>query len=145
MRLLFITLYFMVTFAMAQTDADKKAVEQACLDYVEAIYEVKPERIDRGVDVTLRKWGYWYNAQRNAWSSGSEMNFKQLRALAERWNSKGNQDTSIKTIKILDMESRTAVAKLYANWGVDYFHLVKEGDTWKIINIVWQSIEKQQN
>ena len=45
--------------ATAQTAADKEAVRQAALDYVEGIYTVDTSRIERSVSRNLTKRGFW--------------------------------------------------------------------------------------
>lgn len=129
-------------YRSAESDKDMQGVKEAVLDYAEAIYEAKPERISRSVDVTLRKYGYWRPDDSKEYRAGSEMNFKQLYSLAERWNVDGAQvdaKTARKEVSVLDMLDKTASAKLVASWGVDYFHLAKEDGKWKIINVIWQS------
>ena len=37
--------------------------------------------------------------------------------------------------------NQTASAKLTAAWGVDYFHLAKYGGKWKIVHVLWQSLD----
>lgn len=136
-----ILLFSMQLSMKGKNDGDRKAVKEAVLDYVEAIYEVQPERIARSVDVTLRKYGYWHPDNSTEYRDGSEMNYKQLYSLAAKWNKEGRVDpkTAQKEITILDILDKTASAKLVAYWGIDYFHLAKEDDKWKIINVIWQS------
>tara|TARA_R110002073_G_scaffold8207_6_gene45875 strand:+ start:3036 stop:3548 length:513 start_codon:yes stop_codon:yes gene_type:complete len=121
---------------------DHKLVKAAILDYVEGLYQVDSTRIEKSVDPTLRKIGYWYNKKEKAWTGGSNMSYNQLVNLAARWNKSGNQvnENTPKKIKIYDVNTRTASAKLTAAWGVDYFHLSKINDQWKIMNVIWQSI-----
>ena len=45
--------------SFAQSEADKEGVKMAALDYVEGLYLVKPERIERSVSKDLAKIGYW--------------------------------------------------------------------------------------
>jgi hypothetical protein len=67
------------------------------------------------------------------------MTYDQLVALAGSWNKNGNQDLSIKKVEVLDVLDQTAVAKITAQWGIDYMQLAKFDGQWKILNIVWQS------
>lgn len=128
----------LLSLAFSQKN-DRAAVKRAALDYVEAIYESKPELIDRGVDVTVRKYGYWYNPKSKKWRISGEMNFKQLNTLAKNWNAKGNQNTEPKKVEIIDIMEKIAMVKVTASWGIDYMHLGKEAGKWKIINVIWQS------
>lgn len=55
-KLLLIALAMFLTVPMTaqiQEGADKEAVRQAVLDYVEGIYNVEPARIERGVHPDL--------------------------------------------------------------------------------------------
>ena len=116
-------------------------IEAAVLDYVEGIYDVQPDRIERSVSKDLVKYGYW-RASADAEYGGSAMNFEQLKALAGSWNANNRQkltDKTPKEIKVLDVLDKTATAKLTAQWGVDYFQLEKSGDKWMIRHVLWQS------
>lgn len=138
----------LLTIAQGNQSSDKAAIKAAVLDYVEGIYEIKPERIERSVDVTLRKYGFGMNREKKEYYNGSEMNFKQLRRLAANWNKDNKRvdpATGQKDIVILDMLDKTASAKLTAMWGIDYFHLAKEDGKWKIINVLWQSHPPSEN
>ena len=64
--------------------SDEAAVERAVLDYVEGIYEVKPELIKRGVHPDLQKFGFWRPDGEDDFKSGSAMTFDQLVKLASR-------------------------------------------------------------
>lgn len=117
--------------------ADEQAVHDAVLDYVEAIYDVQPERIERSVHPSLRKHGYWRDG--DSWSEGP-MSFQQLVNLAGGYNRDGHiGDDAVKEIAVLDVLDKTASAKLTAVWGVDYFHLAQIDGRWQIMNILWQS------
>lgn len=119
---------------------DRHAVRRAVVDYVEALYEVEPDLIERSVHRDLAKRGFW----RRAPGAGYEellMSYDELHALAGRWNQRGRVDpeSAVKDIVILDLLDRTASAKLTAQWGTDYLHLAKYGDRWQIVHVLWQS------
>ena len=122
-----------------EQSADRKAVERAVLDYVDAVYEVKPELVDRGVHANLAKRGFG-RGQDGSYRE-STMNFAQLRSLAERWNSQGrvNPKTAPREVVVFDVLDKTASAKLVASWGIDYMHLAKYDGEWKIVNVLWQA------
>ncbi len=121
---------------------DHEGVKAAISDYVEGLYQVDSTRIMRSVDTTLRKLGYWYNAKEKAFANNLPMSHAQLVSLAARWNKDGSNasETSPKDIEIYDINSKTASAKLTAEWGIDYFHLGKVNGKWKIYNVIWQSM-----
>ena len=124
----------------AQEQDDKKAVELAVLDYVDGIYLVEPERIERSVSKDLAKIGYWRAEDKTAYME-TAMSYDQLYDLAGKWNAEGRVDpeTAPKKIKILDLMDQTAVAKLEAEWGYDYLNLAKKDGRWMIVNVLWQS------
>ena len=125
--------------AIAQTrDADREAVRLAALDYVEGVYNVQPDRIERSVHPSLVKRGFYKDKADGPYNE-SPMTYEQLVRLAGNWNKEGKRDTSIKEVAVLDVLDQTAVAKVTAQWGIDYMLLAKYGDRWKITQIVWQS------
>ena len=126
--------------AEAQSDADRKGVEEAVLDYVEGVYLVDPARIERSVSPNLTKLGYWRQDNSSEYRE-APMTYQQLYDLAARWNADGQVDpeTAPKEIVVLDVLDKTASAKLTAAWGVDYFQLAKIDGKWMIINVLWQS------
>ena len=122
----------------AASSADAAAVKQAALDYVEGIYNVQPERIERSVHPTLDKRGFYKKDAATPYAA-MPMTYEQLVKLAGSWNKDGKRDLSRKEIVVLDILDQTAVVKLVANWGVDYMLLGKFDGTWKITQIMWQS------
>ncbi|NKI33192.1 nuclear transport factor 2 family protein [Croceivirga thetidis] len=123
---------------------DKIAVESAIKDYVEALYKVEPYKIERSVDTTLSKVGYWFDEKDGSYRDNLRMTYQQLYDLAGSWNIDGDRITkdSPQEITIYEVNDKTAVAKLKAEWGIDIFHLAKVNDKWKIYNIIWQSHPK---
>ena len=120
---------------------DRAEVERAVLDYVEGVYEVKPELIARSVHPELKKFGF---ARRSADQEYRviPMTYEQLHKLAgEYYKEQGGAPADApKKVEILDVLDQTASAKLTASWGVDYFHLAKYDGKWKIVHVLWQSI-----
>ena len=125
--------------ASGQTPAaEREAVYQAALDYVEALYNVQPERIERSVHPTLVKRGFYKDKAESPYTE-SPMTYEQLLRLAGNWNKEKKRDLSIKEVAVLDVLDQTAVAKVTANWGIDYMLLAKFEGRWKITQILWQS------
>src|SRR5918999_6552841 len=122
----------------AQGGGDRDAVRQAALDYVEGIYNVQPERIQRSVHPTLVKRGF-YKKDAAAPYVEMPMTYEQLVRLAANWNKDGKRDTTRKDVAVLDVLDQTAVAKVTAMWGIDYMLLGRFDGRWKIVQILWQS------
>jgi hypothetical protein len=71
------------------------------------------------------------------------MTFEQLVQLAASYSEDegGAPADAPKKVEILDALDQTASAKLTADWGVDYFHLAKYDGKWKIVHVLWQSLD----
>ncbi|HBS28508.1 MAG TPA: hypothetical protein DEB06_03435 [Phycisphaerales bacterium] len=118
---------------------DSAAVERACRDYVDAIYDLKPELIDRSVSPNLVKSGFGFNKKEGVYKQ-YPMSFAQLRELAASYNKDGKiPKDAPRDVVVLGVLDSIATAKLTASWGVDYFQLAKEGGRWRIRHILWQS------
>jgi hypothetical protein len=130
-------LALMPTVAIAQDGGDRQAVQQAAANYVTAVYESKPELIERSVHPKLTKYGFM--RQQDGTYKQGQMTYDQLLDVARTWNKDKKRDTSIKKVQVLDVLDQTATAKIEAQWGIDYMQLAKFDGTWKIINIVWQT------
>lgn len=124
--------------SLTQAAQDKEAVRQAGLDYVEGVYNVQPERIERSVHPALVKRGF-YKKDASAPYVELTMSYEQLVNLARTWNKDGKRDTKIKNVEILDLADQTAVVKITASWGIDYMLVGKYDGRWKISQILWQS------
>ena len=125
-------------YSSTQAAEDREAVRQAALDYVEGVYNVQPERIERSVHPSLVKRGF-YRKEAGGPYVEAPMTYEQLVNLARTWNKEGKRDTSVKDVAVLDVLNQTAVAKVTASWGVDYMLLAKYDGVWKITQILWQS------
>lgn len=125
--------------ASAEKHDNEKAIRQAVLNYVSAIYDMKPELIDESVSPKLQKLGYM-PAQDGSGLSEDWMNFDQLRNLAANINKDGMFDpaTSPREVSILNHTDMIANVKLDAAWGVDYIHLTRYSGKWMIINVIWE-------
>lgn len=137
------TLLFLLLFISCfglHAQSEELRVTAAILNYVDALYEVKPELIAESVHPDLNKIGYWRAEGESDYRDGSVMTYDQLVDLAGKWNAKKwLSEDAPKKITIFEVQDKTAVAKLSAEWGTDYFHLAKLDGRWMIINVLWQS------
>ena len=118
---------------------DRELVHSAVLDYVEALYDVAPKRIERSVDPKLVKYGFGRRSPEQSYR-GLEMTYEQLVELAGRWNAEGKvAEDAPKKIEVLDVLPHIACAKLTAQWGTDYMQLVKQDGEWRIRHVLWQT------
>ena len=141
---LFLVLLFLVPGLASAEDADShaadvEAVRAAVLDYVEGVYEVAPERIERSVHPEMAKVGWGRDREGNYHEY--PMTQEQLVQLAANYNKDGTRvpADAPKTIEIYEVLDKTASIKLTASWGIDYMHLAKLDGKWWIMNVLWQS------
>ena len=117
---------------------DAEAVRAAVLDYVEGIYNVEPERIERSVHPDLAKIGWGRDREGNYHEY--PMTKPQLVELAKKYNKDDRiPDDAPKKVEIYEVLDKTASVKLTASWGIDYMHLAKIDGKWMIKNVLWQS------
>jgi len=130
---------FIVGNASSDADKDAAAIRQAVLNYVNSAYDVRPELVEESVHPKLQKIGYM--SQDGVEYREAFMTYDQLKELVSKWNTDGHYDTKTarRDIKVLDQLDRIAVARLDAEWGVDFFHLSKVDGEWKIMNVIWQT------
>ena len=133
-----VTLTAPAVMSRTQAAQDREAVRQAGLDYVEGIYNVQPERIERSVHPSLVKRGF-YKKDASAPYVEMPMTYDQLVNLSRTWNKDGKRNTTIKNVEVLDLLDQTAVVKVTASWGIDHMLLGKYDGKWKISLIQWQS------
>ena len=86
-NVLITALFLGVSLAMAQTAADRSEVERAVLDYVEGVYELKPELIERSVHPDLQKFGFARRSPSDDWRV-IPMTYEQLVKLSETYYKK---------------------------------------------------------
>jgi len=136
---LIIALTALFTVPVYSQKSDRDLVYAAVEDYVEGLYQAKPDRIKNSVHPELTKKGYWKGKDKTDYAYDGMMTFDQLVKLAETWNAKGwLPKDAPKKIDIFDVQDQTAIAKLTAHWGTDYFQLAKYDGKWMIVNILWQ-------
>ena len=141
LALTFVVSSVFVAAPAAQSQADRAAVRQAALDYVTAVYESKPELIQKSVSPDLTKHGFMRQAD-GTYRRG-RMTYDQLLDVARTWNADKKRDVSIKEVVVGDVSDQTATAIVRAAWGYDHMQLAKLDGQWKILNIVWQTYPRK--
>lgn len=117
--------------------ADETKIRRAALDYAESWYAGDAEQMRRALHPEL--------AKRIAKGDGvSQMNAEKLiAAVAAGYGKKTPPDEQLKDVKILDVFGNAASVRLEMGGWIDYMHLAKFGDEWKIVNVLWELKPKQ--
>jgi hypothetical protein len=129
---------FTVGGAVAQaTDADKAAITQTALDYIEGWYEGNPERMERALSPDLAKRIVMTNAQ-----GRSQLQQMSAMGLVQGVKRGGGKDTpkerQQKDVTILDVFGNAASVKIVASDWIDYLHVARFNGRWVIVNVLWE-------
>jgi hypothetical protein len=129
----------LVLLTVSAQDAKQK-IEKACLDYIEGFYEGDTSKLIRSLKPALFKFGYWKNKTSGRYEPEGNMSYRQAIDYAKRVLEKKNfaKAGSPKKVEVLDIMHSIAAAKVTAWWGVDYILLAKQGDEWKIDQVLWE-------
>ncbi len=146
--LVMILIVFAATIATkAQTtvsEADKAAITQTALDYLEGWYAGDAERMERALHPELAKRIVRTNAQGQ--SRLEQMGAMTLVQYTRRGGGKETpKDKQVKDVTILDVFGNAATVKAVATDWVDYLHIAKANGRWVIVNVLWELNPKKEN
>ncbi len=139
-KILFYLVFFLFAgTSIAQTKEDSLAITRAALDYIESQHVPDAAQMERALHPRMVKRTVWKDKGTGKDHVG-ETSTEYMILLAESYNKKGDKFPSSprKDVKLLDVSTRTASVKLIADEWIDYMHLVKVNDIWKVINVLWQ-------
>lgn len=131
----------LLSFGALAQSSEKQLVEKALNNYLDALYEAKPELIRESVHPKLGKYGFYRPDKQKPFGKMGQMTFERLEKLAGEWNAEKKPIAVPRKAEVIAVHDRIAIGKVSAEWGFDYCQLVKEDGKWLIINIVWQSPE----
>ncbi|HKU76354.1 MAG TPA: nuclear transport factor 2 family protein [Pyrinomonadaceae bacterium] len=142
MRTLFLILLttFVFSAVHAQTkpsDADRQAITQTALDYVEGWYEANPERMERALHPDLAKRVVFTDQKGR--SRLEQMSAMGLVQGVKRGGGKDiPKENQQKDITILDVFENAASVKAVMSGWIDYMHIAKVNGRWVIVNVLWE-------
>ena len=124
--------------ARAQTAADREAIKQTALDYIEGYYEGNGERMERSLHPDLAK-----RIIRTDPSTGkSKLEHMTAARLVEitrmRQGRPTPKDKQQKNVTILDLFENAACVKIVAADWIDYLHVSRFDGRWVIVNVLWE-------
>ena len=135
-----IFLFFSVLTVPAQTsasDADREAIKQTALDYIEGWYEGNPERMERALHPELAK-----RIVRSDTLGNFRLDNQSAMTLVQNTQRGGGKDTPADKrrdeVKILDIYESAASVRVRASSWVDYLHIAKSNGRWVIVNVLWE-------
>jgi Putative lumazine-binding len=126
--------------SQAQTpdaDADKAAIKQTALDYIEGWYEGNAERMERALHPELAK-----RIVRSNPEGRSRLDQMSAMSLVQGTKRGGGKETpkekQQKDVTILDVYENAASVKVVASDWIDYLHIAKYNRQWVIVNVLWE-------
>lgn len=144
--ILIVSLAFCVSGIQAQTnvaDADKAAIKQTALDYIEGWYAGDAERVERALHPELAKRIVRTNPQGQSRldSIGALTLVQQTRRGGGKQTPKEKQQ---KDVTILDVFEKAASVKIVVSDWIDYLHMTKFNGRWVIVNVLWEMKSKER-
>jgi hypothetical protein len=118
--------------------ADREAITQAALDYIDGFYEGSAERMERALHPDLAKRNIVTDRETGA-QSVRNVTAKHLIEVTGSGMGKqiARRDGRRSDVTILDIYHDVATVKIMAITWIDYLHLAKVDGGWKIVNVLW--------
>jgi hypothetical protein len=130
------------TQAQTVSVADKAAITQTALDYLEGWYAGDTERMERALHPELAKRIMRTNAQGQ--SRLDQMGAMTLVQYTRSGYGKNTpKDKQQKDVTILDVFENAASVKAVATDWIDYLHMAKSNGKWVIVNVLWEMKPKK--
>lgn len=122
--------------------ADVEAIRKACLDYAEGWYSGDAERMQRCLHPELAKRRIVLVPEQGEWQLTPSRNAEYMVSLTQDGGGyEAGRSIRECEVTILDAYRRTASARVISHEYVDYIHLAKFEDGWKIVNVLWEYLE----
>ena len=119
------------------SDADKAAIKQTALDYIEGWYEGDAERMERALHPELAK--RIVRTNRQGQSRLDQMSAMSLvQGTRRAYGKQTPKEKQQKDVTILDVFENAACAKVIASDWVDYLQLARWNGRWVIVNVLWE-------
>ena len=136
--ILTVLIFAFVTAAAGQTPREEKdAVVKAALDYIEGWFEGNVERMDRALHPQLAKRVLRINPQTGEETLNDLKKEQMLEYTKQGGGKQVPADTRAIEVKVLDIYRGIATVRVDSVSFIDYLHLAKTKDGWKILNVLW--------
>jgi hypothetical protein len=119
-------------------DADRAAIKQAALDYIEGWYEGNAERMERSLHPELAKRIVLTDAKTGRSRLEQMSALTLVQGTRTGHGKKTPLDKQQKDVTILDLYENSACVKVVAADWIDYLHVAKFNGKWVIVNVLWE-------
>jgi N-acyl-D-amino-acid deacylase len=121
----------------AQPVGDSAAIRATALDYIEGWYAGDAVRMERALHPHLAKRFVEPRA-----NGGVQLTETTALELVQQVRSGGGSETPESArrtdVHILDIFQNVASVRVDAHGWIDYMHIAKFGDSWRIVNVLWE-------
>lgn len=117
-------------------EADKAAIRQTILDYIEGYYEGDAARMERALHPDLAKRIVRNMGPRSRVENMSALQLVQVVRTGEGKSTPAEK--RLKNITIFEVYNNVAVARCEASDWVDFFQLGRVDGRWVVINVLWE-------
>lgn len=143
-KVLSVVLFFVSIYSSAQTKSDSTVIRETVLNYIEGFYNSDYQRMSKAIHPELAKRIIVKDSTGNIMLQN--MGSSQL-----IYNTKRNRNTNISNadkpfeakVLIFDIYNNAATVKVSTNKFkfIDYLHVGKFGNDWKIVNVLWEFLK----
>ena len=138
---IFIVLVVLIfsVFVLAENEAEKAAIKNAALDYLEGWYDGDAMRMERALHPEFfTKRGILVNPNTGQMAT-PHLNAEMMIGFVKQGGGKSFPREKLKNeVIILDIYKNTASVKAISAQYMDYIHLAKFDGKWMIVNILWE-------
>ena len=122
---------------VAQSAADSAAIRATALDYIEGWYTADAVRMERSLHPHLSK--RFVERFPNGRARLTDASALELVQQVRNGGGSATPATDRRTdVQILDAFQDVASVRVDAHGWIDYMHLARFGDDWKIVNVLWE-------
>ena len=126
-------------FVLAENEAEKAAIKNAALDYLEGWYNGDVERMERALHPEFfTKRGIVVNPNTGQMAT-PHLNAEMMIGYVKQGGGKSFPREKLKNeVIILDIYKNIATVKAISAQYMDYIHLAKFNGKWMIVNVLWE-------
>jgi hypothetical protein len=124
--------------ATAQTAADSTGLVATAKDYIEGWYSGDAARMSRALHPELVKRLHVRDTVSGRWAVDNQGASRLTLGTARGGGTRTPKEKQRTDVRILDIFRGAASVRVDADAWVDYLQLVREGDHWVILNVLWE-------
>jgi hypothetical protein len=131
----------------AQSKEDKKAIKETALNYIEGYFHKDVERMEKALHPELVKRSVIKTKEGMEFVINLGATYMIMRTANNNNRHAANPEGPIESeVEIYDIVGNAATVKVSTNQYsfIDYLHIAKYKDEWKIINVLWTDVPKEE-